>query len=75
MYEIFVNQIQFQILDHPTSLEIRSLAWSHIDYEFCNIEKLIEKIQDLVTSFNKEGYTLWEKAFEKIIFAYKKQKM
>ena len=75
IFQIFVNRIQFKILDHPTSLEARSWAWSNIDYEYCDINKLIEKAQQLCIQFDKNANTLWKKAFEKIISFYKQQKM
>jgi len=62
-------------LDHPTSLEARSWAWSNIDYEHCDTEKLIEKARQLCIEFNKDAYTLWKIALDKIISLYKQNKM
>ncbi|CAF1192166.1 unnamed protein product [Rotaria sordida] len=73
IFETFVNQIQFMILDHPTSLEARSFAWSNIEYEYCHTSKLIEKAQHLFIQFDKNANTLWENAFEKVIACYKQQ--
>ncbi len=75
IFQTFINRIQFKILDHPTSLEARSWAWSNIDYEHCNTEKLIEKARQLCIQFNKDAYTLWGIAFDKIISLYKQNKM
>ena len=74
-YEKFVNRIQFKILDHPKSLEYRSLAWSRIDYEYVDTEKFVKKAQELCVRFDKDAKNLWEKAFEKIVSLFKEQKM
>ncbi|CAF4051216.1 unnamed protein product [Adineta steineri] len=73
-FERFVKEIQFKVLSHPTSLEARLLAWSNIDYEYCDKNKLVEKGQEECAQFDIEGNTLWEKAFEKIISIYKQEK-
>ena len=75
IFQQFVNRIQIKILDHPTSLQARSLAWSSIDYEHCHINKLIEKAQQLCIQFDKDANTLWIKAFHHIIQSYKQQQM
>jgi hypothetical protein len=74
-FEKFVNQIQFKVLDHPNSLQARSLAWTNIDCEYVDTNKLIEKAQLLCTQFNKDANTLWETAFGKIISLFKEQKI
>ncbi|CAF1546615.1 unnamed protein product, partial [Adineta steineri] len=74
VFETFINRIQLKVLDHPTSLEARLLAWSNIDYEHCDKNKLIEKGQEICVQFDKDGNTLWEKAFEKILSIYKQEK-
>lgn len=75
LFKIFVNRIQFKVLDHPTLLEARLWAWSNIEYEYCDINKLIEKVQFLCIQFDKNANTLWKQAFEKIIFSYREQIM
>ncbi len=75
IFQIFINRIQFRILDHPTSLEARLWAWSNIDYEHCDSQKLIEKGTKLCIQFDKDANTLWEKAFNQIISFYKQKKM
>ena len=75
LFETFVNRIQFKILDHPTSLEARSWAWSNVEYEHCQTSVLIEKARLLCIQFDKNANNLWENAFEKIILSYKQQKM
>ncbi|CAF4322735.1 unnamed protein product, partial [Adineta steineri] len=73
-FERFVKKIQFKVLDHPTSLEARLWAWSNIDYKHCDMKKLYEKAQEECAHFDKEGNTLWEQAFEKMILIYKEEK-
>ncbi|CAF4384352.1 unnamed protein product, partial [Rotaria magnacalcarata] len=46
-FQAFINRIQFRILDHPTSLEARLWAWTNIDCEHCDVQKLIEKVKQL----------------------------
>ncbi|CAF1145573.1 unnamed protein product [Rotaria sp. Silwood1] len=75
LFETFVNQIQFKILDHPTSLEARSYAWSHLECEHCHMNELIEKARNLCIQFDKNANILWVKAFEKMILFYKQQKL
>ncbi len=70
-----MNRIQFEVLDHPTSLEARSWAWSNIEYEHCDTKKLIEKAQRLAIQFDKDANHLWQNAFETIISSYKQNKM
>ncbi|CAF3895413.1 unnamed protein product, partial [Adineta steineri] len=74
LFKTFINRVQLKVLDHPTSLEARLLAWSNIDYEHCDKNKLIEKGQEICAQFDKDGNTLWEKAFEKILSIYKQEK-
>ncbi|CAF4099371.1 unnamed protein product [Adineta steineri] len=74
LFKTFINRVQLKVLDHPTLLEARLLAWSNIDYEHCDKNKLIEKGQEICTQFDKDGNTLWEKAFEKILSIYKQEK-
>ncbi|UJR08041.1 hypothetical protein I4U23_012318 [Adineta vaga] len=64
IFQIFVDRIQFKILDHPTSLEARLWAWTNIESEHCNTQKLMEKSIQLCTEFNKEANTLWGAAFD-----------
>ncbi|UJR24725.1 hypothetical protein I4U23_006099 [Adineta vaga] len=73
IYKAFINQIQFQVLDHPTSLEARSWAWSSIDYEYCDVEKLTEKAELLCIRFDKDGNNLWQNAFQAVLSCYKYQ--
>jgi hypothetical protein len=75
IFQTFIDRIQFRILDHPTSLEARLWAWSNIDYEYCDSQKLIEKAQQLCSQFDKNANALWENAFKKIISCYQYQKM
>jgi len=75
IFDTFVNRIQFKVLDHPKSLEARSWAWTNIDYEHCDTNKLIEKAQQLCIQFDKDANNLWESAFGKIISLYKQQKV
>lgn len=75
LFERFVNEIQFRVLDHPTSLEIRLWAWSNIDDEHCDFQKLLEKAQQLCTQFNRAANTLWENAFQRILSSHKQRKM
>jgi hypothetical protein len=75
IFKTYVNQIQFKVLDHPTSLQARSSAWLNIDYEHCDTNKLIEKAQQLCIQFNKDANNLWTSAFQKIISLYKLNKM
>jgi hypothetical protein len=75
LFITFVNRIQFKVLDHPKSLQARSSAWSTIDYEYADTNKLIEKAQQLCIQFEKDANTLWETAFQKIISLYKINKM
>jgi hypothetical protein len=75
IFQTFINRIQFRILNHPTSLEARLWAWSNIDYEHCDSQKLIEKGKQLCIQFDKDANTLWVNAFNKIISSYKQQKM
>ncbi|CAF3902890.1 unnamed protein product [Rotaria sordida] len=75
IFQIFINRIQFRILDHPTSLEARLWAWSNINYEHCDIPKLIEKSKQLCIQFDKAANTLWEKAFNQIILSYRQKKI
>ncbi|CAF3242290.1 unnamed protein product, partial [Rotaria sp. Silwood2] len=74
-FETFVNRIQFKILDHPTSLEARSWAWSNIEHEYCHTNKLIEKAQQICIQFDVDGNVLFEKAFKKIILSFEQQKI
>ncbi|CAM4750560.1 unnamed protein product [Rotaria magnacalcarata] len=74
-FQAFINRIQFRILDHPTSLEARLWAWTNIDCEHCDVQKLIEKVKQLCIQFDKNANTLWESAFNKIISYYKQQKI
>ena len=74
LFEKFVNQIQFKILDHPTSIGARVLAWTYIDDEHCDTKKLIEKAQQICTQFDKDGNTLYSTTFGKIVSCYKQQK-
>jgi hypothetical protein len=71
----FVNRIQLKILDHPTSLQARVSAWTFIDYEHCDTNKLFEKAQQLITQFDKDSNTLWINAFQQIISSYTQQQM
>jgi hypothetical protein len=75
IFEIFVNKIQFLVLDHPTSLKARSIAWANIDHKYSNTLKLIEKAQQLCTQFDKDANTLWETAFKTIILLYEEHQM
>ncbi|CAF3289844.1 unnamed protein product [Rotaria sp. Silwood2] len=75
IFQTFINRIQFKILDHPTLLEARLWAWSNIDYEHCDTQKLIEKSKQLCIQFDKDANTLWENAFSQIILSYKRQKI
>ncbi|CAF1535427.1 unnamed protein product, partial [Adineta ricciae] len=73
VFKAFVNQIQFAILDHPSSLEARSTAWLNIDQEYSDIQKLADKAEIICTQFDKEGNTLCSTAFETILSCYKHQ--
>ncbi|CAF4467932.1 unnamed protein product [Rotaria sp. Silwood2] len=75
LFENFVNQIQFKILDHPTLLEARSYAWSYLEYDYCCTNELINKAQSLCIRFDKDGNVLWSNAFQKIILFYKQKKI
>ena len=75
LYEKYVNEIQCRVLDHPKSLELRSIAWRNIDHEFVQFDLLIKKAEDLILLFNKDGNHLWEFAFNKLISLFKQQKM
>ncbi|CAF4775310.1 unnamed protein product, partial [Rotaria sp. Silwood2] len=59
LFETFVNQIQFKILDHPRLLEARTYAWSYLEYEYCHTNELINKAQNLCIQFDKDGNVLW----------------
>ncbi|CAF4130497.1 unnamed protein product, partial [Rotaria sp. Silwood2] len=74
-FETFVNRIQFKILDHPTSLEARSWAWSNIEHEYCHTNKLIEKAQQICIQFDVNGNVLFGEAFKKIILSFEQQKI
>ena len=74
-FQTFINRIQFKILDHPTSLEARLWAWSNIDYEHCDLQKLIEKGKQVCIRFDKDANVLWGDAFNLIISTYKQQGM
>ncbi|CAF4130372.1 unnamed protein product [Rotaria sordida] len=75
LFETFVNQIQFKILDHPTLLEARVYAWSYLEYDYCHTNELISKAQNLCIRFDKDGNVLWSNAFQKIILFYKQNKI
>lgn len=74
LLQIFVKRIQMKILDHPTSLTARIWAWSLLDSEYCNINIIIEKAQQVCIQFDKNANVLWKQAFEKILSFYKQQK-
>jgi len=67
LFQRFVNEIQFKVLDHPTSLEARLYAWQNIDHEHCDSNILMEKAQHICTQFNEDSKNLWTTAFGKII--------
>jgi hypothetical protein len=75
IYKTFVNKIQFKILDHPTSTEARLWAWTYIDHEHCDTNRLVDKAQQLCIQFDKLGNQLWKRAFEKILLCYKQKRM
>ena len=75
IFQMFINRIQFRILDHPTSLEARLWAWSNIDSAHCDSQKLIEKSKVLCIQFDQNAKTLWESAFNQLIVLYKQQKL
>ncbi|CAF3971219.1 unnamed protein product [Adineta steineri] len=70
-FELFINRIQFKVLDHPTSLEARLWAWTNINYKKYNSERLIEKSKQLCVQFDKNANILWETAFNQLILCYK----
>ena len=74
-YEKFINQIQFKILDHPKSLQCRSLAWSNIDHEHVDTQRFVEKAQEICIRFDKDAKNLWESAFRKVVSLFKERKM
>ncbi|CAF3137068.1 unnamed protein product [Rotaria sp. Silwood2] len=75
LFEIFVNQIQFKILDHQTSLEACSYAWLNLEYNYCHTTALTEKARNLCIQFDKNANILWEKAFATMVSFYKQQKI
>jgi ribosome-associated toxin RatA of RatAB toxin-antitoxin module len=74
LLQIFVKRIQMKILDHPTSLTSRSWAWSLLNNEYCEINFVIDKAQQLCIRFDNDANILWKEAFKKIISFYKLQK-
>lgn len=74
-FQKFINEIQFRILDHPTSLEARLWAWSNIDDEHCDFQKLSDKGQRLCTQFHRDANTLWENAFQRILSSHQQRTM
>lgn len=75
IFEKFVNEIQFKILDHSKSLEFRSAAWMLIDCEFVDVNRLVKKTQDLSCLFDKNGNTLWDSALRLLMKLYKLNRM
>lgn len=73
LYEKFVRTIQWKILDHPTSLQARVLAWKNIDYHFVETDRFIEKIQQLALQFDKQGNALAIIAFGQSLSLFKDQ--
>ena len=70
----FVQRIQMKILDHPTSLTSRIWAWSLLNAEYCDIDLVINKAQQLSIEFDKNANVLWKEAFQKILSFYKLKK-
>ena len=71
---IFVQRIQMKMLDHPTSLTMRTWAWSLLDAEYCDIQLVENQARQLCIEFDKNANVLWKEAFQKILSFYKLKK-
>lgn len=74
LFRAFVDRIQCRVLDHPTKLEARTYAWSQIDRQYANIEKLSERAKIVCTQFDKDANTCWEPALKTVIACCQKQR-
>ena len=66
--KIYVERVQMKVLDHPTSLESRRIAWTSIMYQYLDDPSvLLTKAKDLCLTLNKDGKSLSSSAFEQMI--------
>lgn len=75
LFHKYVNQIQFLVLDHPKSVELRSIAWTNIDYEFVQFDSFLQKGEELILQFNQQANHLWPMVFNQFISLFKQNQM
>jgi hypothetical protein len=60
-------------LEHPTNLQAKVYAWSRVDYEHSDANKLFDKASSICVQFSKDANACWQAAFGKIIACHKRQ--
>ena len=75
MYRVFVNQVQMKILDHSTSSEARSWAWSNIDHQYADRHVLVDKAQHVCLQFDRDSKACFKAALDMLIAMYKQEEL